>query len=73
MEQAFDGTHKRPDVRADEEPYEDLVRRLDRIPGVNRVGVADILAEIGPDVSHWEDSGKLASWSSQTNRHRRAV
>jgi len=45
------------------EPYEDLVRRLDRIPGVNRVGVADILAEIGPDVSHWEDSAKLASWS----------
>jgi transposase len=45
------------------EPYEDLVRRLDGIPGVNRVGAAIILAEIGPDVSHWEDSGKLASWS----------
>jgi transposase len=45
------------------EPYEDLVRRLDQIPGVNRVGVADILAEIGPDVSHWEDADKLASWS----------
>jgi transposase len=45
------------------EPYEETVRRLDAIPGVDRIGAAVILAEIGPDMSYWEDSGKLASWS----------
>lgn len=45
------------------EPYEDLVQRLDGIPGVDRIGAAEILAEIGPDMSHWEDAEKLASWS----------
>lgn len=44
------------------EPYEELVQRLDRIPGVDRLGAAVILAEIGPDVNAWEDSRKLASW-----------
>lgn len=44
-------------------PHEDLIRRLDSIPGVDRIGTAEILAEIGPDVSPWEDSAKLASWS----------
>lgn len=45
------------------EPYEEIVRRLDAVPGVDRLGAAIILAEIGPDMSHWEDSHKLASWS----------
>ena len=45
------------------EPYEEIVRRLDAIPGVDRLGAAIILAEIGPDMSSWEDSRKLASWS----------
>lgn len=45
------------------EPYEETVRRVDAIPGVDRIGAAVILAEIGPDMSPWEDSGKLASWS----------
>jgi transposase len=44
-------------------PYEDLVARLDEIPGIDRVSVAAILAGIGPDMSHWDDSEKLASWS----------
>lgn len=45
------------------EPYEEVVNRLDAIPGVNRTGAAVILAEIGPNVEHWEDARKLASWS----------
>ena len=45
------------------EPYEEVVQRLDAIPGVDRLGATVILAEIGPDMSPWEDSGKLASWS----------
>ncbi len=43
--------------------HEELVCRLDEIPGVDRIGAAEILAEIGPDMSHWEDCDKLASWS----------
>jgi len=45
------------------EPYAELIGRLDGIPGVNRVAAAEILAEIGPDMSPWEDAEKLASWS----------
>ena len=44
-------------------PYAEIVRRLDAIPGVDWLGAAIILAEIGPDMSPWEDSGKLANWS----------
>ena len=45
------------------EPYEEIMTRLDKIPGVDRLGAATIMAEIGPDMSHWEDSRKLANWS----------
>jgi transposase len=45
------------------EPWEETVERLDGIPGVDRLGAAIILAEIGPDMSHWEDARKLACWS----------
>lgn len=45
------------------QPYADAVRRLDEIPGIDRLGAAVILAEIGPDIRHWEDSRKLACWS----------
>lgn len=44
-------------------PHQELVQRLDGIPGVNEISIAVILAEIGPDVSHWEQSRKLACWS----------
>jgi transposase len=45
------------------EPYAEIVRRLDQIPGIDRIGAAVILAEIGPHVQPWEDARKLASWS----------
>lgn len=45
------------------EPYEEVVKRLDAIPGVDRLGAAVILAEIGPDMSHWAEDSKLASWA----------
>lgn len=53
------------DLRIDQylDPYKEIVRRLDAVPGIDRLGAAIILAEIGPDLSHWEDSGKLACWS----------
>ena len=43
--------------------YQETVNRLDAIPGVNWVGAGIILAEIGPDVEHWEEARKLAAWS----------
>lgn len=49
-------------IEATLEPYQEAVQRLDGIPGVDRLGAAVILAEIGPDMSHWENSGRLASW-----------
>jgi len=45
------------------EPYAEMVHRLDTIPGVDPLAAATILAEIGPEMSHWEDPRKLASWS----------
>lgn len=45
------------------EPYPEIVRRLDAVPGIDRLGAAIILAEIGADVRAWEDSRKLAAWS----------
>jgi transposase len=44
-------------------PYEQIVQKLDAVPGIDRLGAAIILAEIGADVRAWEDSRKLAAWS----------
>jgi transposase len=38
-------------------------QRLDSIPGLNRVAIQDILAEIGPDLSNFPDAHHLASWA----------
>lgn len=43
-------------------PREDF-RRLDRIPGFNRVAIQNILAEIGPDMSVFPDEHHLCSWA----------
>lgn len=45
------------------QPYAEIVQRLDRIPGVDWIGAAVILAEIGPDMTPWEDARKLAAWA----------
>lgn len=37
--------------------------RLDAIPGINRVAIQDILAEIGPDMSVFPDEHHLGSWA----------
>jgi transposase len=39
------------------------VQRLDAVPGIDRVGAAIILAEIGPTVESWEEARKLACWA----------
>ena len=44
-------------------PHEQLIQRLDAIPGINRWTAEIILAEIGPDVSAFPSAHHLASWA----------
>jgi transposase len=46
------------------QPYEDRIRRLDTIPGINRVAAWTILAETGTDMNVFEDARQLASWAA---------
>src|SRR5262245_52989932 len=56
-------------VRLDEEiarhiePYQKQFELLQTIPGIGENASAAVLAEIGPDMSPFDDDGKLASWS----------
>ena len=56
-------------LRLDEEiarhiqPYQKQFQLLQTIPGIGGNASAAVLAEIGPDVSPFDDDGKLASWS----------
>lgn len=44
-------------------PLEDLLARLDTIPGVGRRTAEVLVAEIGTDMSHFPTAGHLASWA----------
>ncbi|MFK4568557.1 IS110 family transposase [Enterococcus sp. UD-01] len=44
-------------------PYEEYVKRLEEIPGINRRTAAVILAEVGIDMSVFPSAGHLASWA----------
>jgi transposase len=44
-------------------PHEQIIERLDAIPGINRWTAEVLLAEIGPDVSAFPDAQHLASWA----------
>ncbi|GIP16397.1 IS110 family transposase [Paenibacillus montaniterrae] len=46
------------------QPYQHELELLDTIPGINQDGAADILAEIGPDMSAFETEHHLASWAT---------
>lgn len=45
-------------------PYEHLIQRLDGIPGLDRITAWTVLAEIGTDMSVFEDAHHLASWAA---------
>lgn len=55
-------------VRLDEEiarhliPYQRPYELLQTIPGIAETGAASVLAEIGPDMSPFDDDDHLASW-----------
>lgn len=44
-------------------PYQTELELLQSIPGIAENASAIVLAEIGPDMSPFDDDGKLASWS----------
>jgi transposase len=45
------------------QPVDDLVGRLDTIPGIGRYVAESLLAEIGTDMSRFPTAGHLASWA----------
>jgi len=44
-------------------PFEALIQRLDRHPGIGRRTAEDILAEIGTDMSRFPTAGHICSWA----------
>ena len=44
-------------------PFEDLIARLDAIPGVGRMTAEVVLAEVGTDVKPFPTAGHLVSWA----------
>lgn len=44
-------------------PFSDELARLDEIPGIGRPVAAQILAEIGTDMTRFPTAGRLASWA----------
>jgi transposase len=44
--------------------YEDLIQRLDTIPGIDRITAWTVVAEIGTDMSVFGDAHHLASWAA---------
>lgn len=45
------------------EPYQREVALLLTVPGFDRIAIASVLAEIGPDMSIFETADRLASWA----------
>lgn len=45
------------------QPYADMIRRLDQIPGVDRLVAWTIVAELGPDMGVFPDADHAASWA----------
>jgi transposase len=53
------------DLRIEEQmrPFDDALRRLDAIPGINTRAAECIIAEIGSDMSRFKTAHHLASWT----------
>jgi transposase len=63
--QWLDEERARLDARIDllAAPYQDVIARLDTIPGVDRTAALVLLAEFGTDMNQFPTPGHLASWA----------
>jgi len=53
--------------------FDQIVHRLDTIPGVDRILATDLLAEIGPDVSAWPTYRHFAAWTGTCPGNRQSA
>lgn len=58
----------RVDARLEEQrrPFEEQIRRLDTIDGIDRGGAQSVLAELGPDMAPFPDADHLSSWAGMS-------
>ena len=54
-------------------PYEDILLRLETIPGMKRRLAETILAEIGPDMTYFPNAAHLASWAGMCPGNRESA
>lgn len=50
-------------------PFEPMLTALDTIPGVDRIGAINIVAETGGDMSRFPTAGHLCSWGAMCPGH----
>lgn len=64
----LDGQISRLDARLEEQmrPFEQQLKRLDTIDGIDRVGAQSLLAELGPDMASFPDADHLSSWAGMS-------
>ena len=55
------------------EPFEAIVDLLDTIPGVNRTMAADMIGEIGADLSAWPTDAQFAAWTGTAPGNRESA
>ena len=51
------------EIRVRMQPYEDQIRRLRTIPGIDEITAWTLLAELGPDMSVFGSARQAASWA----------
>lgn len=61
LDQEIDGLNR--EVAERMHPFDDALDRLDDIPGIGRRAAEEVLAEIGPDMSHFPTKAHIASWA----------
>ena len=43
--------------------HEDLLARMDEVPGINTIGAQQVLSEVGTDLENFANAGALCAWA----------